>query len=208
MSLSKNRKIASGVAALAVAGPLLVGGVYAAFTDTKPTTTQTINTGTVVLSLADGADATPPAKFTQTISKMAGGDVVYRALTVKNLGNLDLGSLSMTAAAAPANALTSTAPSAGLGVTVRACPVAWTIVDATTAPTCASGETVVKTATNLDGYAAPTAVTGPVLTAGGNAHLMFEYAMDYSVANTLQDLSTDVTYTFTGTQRAGVVSTQ
>lgn len=208
MSMNKTRKIAAGLAAVAAAGSLMVGGVFAAFTDTAVTAPQTIGAGTVSLALADSSNATPPVKFTQTISAIAPGDIAYRALTVTNNGTLNMASVGMTSSATPSNLLTTTTPASGLGVTIDMCSQAWTIGSPTAAPTCGGTTTPVKTITDIAGLAASTNISGSVLTAGGSAYLMFKYEMNASAGDALEGLSTDVTYTFNATQRTAVTSTQ
>lgn len=208
MNLSKNRKIAAGLATVATAATLTVGGVFAAFTDTSVTAPQTITAGNVTIALADGADSTPPVKFTQDISALAPGDNVYRALTIKNVGNLNMATLGMTAASTPSNALVTTAPASGLGVSIDSCSQPWTVGSPTAAPTCGGTTTTVKAATSLSGLTTNTPITGSVLTAGGAAHLMFRYNLASAATDAFENLSTNVTYTFSGTQRAGTTNTQ
>jgi spore coat-associated protein N len=190
-------KVFGSIAVLGVAASIAGLGTFASFTSST-SASQSISSGTV--SIALGASG-PANRLAVAATNLVPGDTVQRAVDLTSNSSDPLGSVSLQTSASPSNALT-TDPN-GLTVKVDKCSVAWT--ESGTAPaytyTCSGTTTSILAATaagstsNLPSLAA--------LTSGSSTdHLVVTLALPSAAGNTLQGLSTTITYSFTGTQRA------
>jgi spore coat-associated protein N len=195
--------IAFGTAALAVIG----GGVYATLTATSSNTTaQTASSGVLSLTMTNNADG-----FVQPITNLAPGDVVNRFIKLTQGADLDAKDLKLSAAAASITKLTSDATN-GLHVTVSQCATEWIASSNTcgTTPTTLLASTSVNSllttaASLISGAVAKSsvvylriAVTLPdqtETTINGTAPL-----------DTIQGLSSSLTWTFTDVQRTATTT--
>lgn len=198
------RAIAAGFAASVL---LLTGaGVYAALTATA-TGTSAVTSGTLLMTLSkDGTSGGLP----ETVTNMAPGDIYNVYVNVNNTGTLaSAAGMTLGAAAVPVTALTNgSIAGEGLTVTVNQCSVAWT------AGACSGATTTILASTLLSAFTTPRPLSNvPSLVAntGQLAHLQFSLSLtgtENSIngvlpAQTIQGLSTTITWTFTEQQRVG-----
>lgn len=195
---------AVGAAGLAITG----GGVYAALNATAFNATAQ-NAGSGVLSL----EMTNEANFTQTVANLAPGDVVNRYVTLEQGGNLAAENLTLGVKAASATKLT-TDEAKGLQVTITMCVGGtWTTSGA---GTCSGTKQELAPKMPLK-----TLLTTPVtlvpdsIAAGSTMNLQVSLNLpnqDETTVNgtlpadTIQGLSSALTWTFSETQRTATTS--
>jgi hypothetical protein len=197
-------------AAFAAAVLALTGSSVYAQLSAVATSTSSVTTGTLKLVLAaDGTSAGLP----ETINNMAPGDVYNVYVNLDNTGTLaSAAGMTLGAAASPSNVLTTDA-TRGLALTITQCSVAWS-----GSGTCSGSTTSILASTPLASFGSPVSLSNvPALAAstGALAHLQFSLALPSASetttngtlpANTIQGLSTTVTWTFTETQRAATTT--
>jgi spore coat-associated protein N len=181
-------------------------GVFAALSATA-TGTSSVTSGTLLMTLsADGTSTGLP----ETVSNIAPGDVYNVDVDLNNTGTLaSAAGMTLAASASPANALTDgSVAGEGLAVSITQCSVAWS------AGTCGGTTTTILAPTALSSLSAPVSLSNvPSLAAstGSLAHLQFGLTLEATEtstngtlpAQTVQGLSTTITWTFTELQRAG-----
>lgn len=202
------------VAAAAAAGSVLLVtgfGVWASL-NAEATGVQSVNTGTLRLSLADSGTA----GFAQTVANMGAADTQSRYVTLTNSGTLAGRALSMTVASTgDAVLITDTADTKGLRVTVANCAAAWVNGN------CAPGAVTVLSAVPLSALATANAFSGiTTADAGDVLNLKVTVALpeqdelyrdgvfvpEAVGAGSVQGASATLNYTFAETQRAGTDS--
>lgn len=189
-------KVLASVAVLGAASSVAALGTYASFTSST-SASQAISAGSV--SIALGA-AGPANRLTVAASGLVPGDTVQRAVDLTSASTDPLGSVSLQTSGSPSNALLTDAN--GLTVKVDKCSVAWTEAGVSPAYTytCSGTNTSVLAAaavgntSSLSGLAALSSGTS-------TDHLLVTLALPTAATNTLQGLSTSITYAFNGTQR-------
>lgn len=189
-------KVFGSIAVLGVAASIAGLGTYASFTSST-SASQSIGSGTV--SIALGA-AGPANRLTVAAAGLVPGDTVQRAVDLMSTSTDPLGSVSLATSGTPNNALLTDAN--GLTVKIDKCSAAWT--ESGTAPaytyTCGGTTTSILAATAVGGTASLSSLAA--LTSGTSTdHLLVTLALPASATNTVQSLSTSITYAFTGTQR-------
>jgi spore coat-associated protein N len=188
-------KVFGSIAVLGVAASIAGLGTYASFTSST-SASQAISSGSV--SIALGA-AGPANRLTVAASGLVPGDTVQRAVDLTSASTDPLGSVSLATSGTPNNALL-TDPN-GLTVKIDKCSSAWT--ESGTAPaytyTCGA-PTSILAATAVGGTAS---LTGLAALASGTStdHLLVTLSLPAAATNSVQNLSTSITYAFTGTQR-------
>jgi spore coat-associated protein N len=198
-SLSYRRKLALSAALLLLAAGLVALGAYATFTGSA-SVSQTISSGTVTIAL--GATGASTNRLNVNATDIAPGDTIQRSVDLSNTGTLDLASVTLTTTASPSSLLDSDATN-GLQMVISRCVSAWTESGSSPAftYTCSGGSTTVVSSRAVIG----TNVSLPglsTLTSGGTDHLLVTLSFPSSAGNTFQGLSSTISYTFTGTQRA------
>lgn len=197
------KKLAVSAVLLAGAAALAAHGAFATFTSGATGGPQAISTGTVVIGL--GATGASTNRLTVSASGVAPGDTIQRSVDLSNTGTLNLASVTLGMTASPSSAL-DTDSTNGLQMTVQSCSVAWT--EAGTAPaytyTCSGTTTSVLSSTPVATLkTTPATLPGLAsLTAGGTDHLLVTLTLPTSADNSFQNLSSTLSYNFTGTQRA------
>jgi spore coat-associated protein N len=190
-------KVFGSIAVLGVAASIAGLGTFASFTSST-SASQAISSGTV--SIALGASG-PANRLAVAASNLVPGDTVQRAVDLTSTSSDPLGSVSLQTSASPSNAL-STDPN-GLTVKIDKCSVAWT--ESGTAPaytyTC-SGTTTSILAATAAGTTSSLASLAALTSGSSTDRLLVTLALPSAATNTLQGLSTTITYAFTGTQRA------
>lgn len=186
-------------------------GVYAGLSATA-TSTSSVTSGTLLMTLT--ADSTS-AGLPETISNMAPGDVYNVYVNLNNTGTLaSAAGMTLGAAASPANALTNGSVSGeGLSVSITQCSATWVsgvcVSPATT--------TTILASTPLSSFSTAQAlsnVASLAASSGQLAHLQFSLTLAGSeVSNngtlpsqTIQGLSTTITWTFTELQRTAATT--
>jgi len=190
-------KVFGSIAVLGVAASIAGLGTFASFTSST-SASQAISSGTV--SIALGASG-PANRLSVAASNLVPGDTVQRAVDLTSNSSDPLGSVTLQTSAAPSNALTTDAN--GLTVKVDKCSVAWT--ESGTAPaytyTC-SGTTTSILAASAAGNTSTLSSLAALSSGSSTDHLLVTLALPSAAGNSLQGLSTTITYSFNGTQRA------
>jgi spore coat-associated protein N len=194
------RKVLLSLGALGVAGALAGMGTFATFTATT-SASSTLASGTVVIALGNTGASTN--RLTVNASGLVPGDTVQRSFDLSNTGSQDLASVALTTTASPSSLL-DTDSTNGLQMVVDRCSVAWTESGSSPAfsYTCGGSTTtilttraVIQSALTMSGLSA--------LTAAGTDHLRLTLTFPGTAGASLQGLSSTLTYSFLGTQRAG-----
>ena len=190
-------KVFGSIAVLGVAASIAGLGTFASFTSST-SASQSISSGTV--SIALGASG-PANRLAVAATNLVPGDTVQRAVDLTSNSSDPLGSVSLQTSASPSNLLT-TDPN-GLTVKVDKCSVAWT--ESGTAPaytyTC-SGTTTSILAATAAGNTSSLSSLAALSSGSSTDHLLVTLALPTAAGNSLQGLSTTMTYSFNGTQRA------
>jgi spore coat-associated protein N len=197
--LTPRDRLALSVALILVAVALAGVGAFAAFTGSA-SVSQSITSGTVSIGL--GATGTADNRLNVAATGIVPGDTIERAVTVTNTGNQAFASISLTTTASPSSLLDTDATD-GLQMLIQRCSVAWTEAGSAPAYTysCSGTTTTVLASRAIIGTGMS---LGPMdLTAGGQNFLRVTVSLPSGAGNSLQGLSSTITYTFTGTQRAG-----
>lgn len=195
------KKLALSAVLLAGAGALAGHGAFATFTSAATGGPQSITTGTV--SIALGATGASTNRLDVNATGVAPGDTIERSVDLSNAGTLNLASITLGLSASPSMILDTNA-TYGLQTTVQSCSVAWTEAGPPYTYTCSGTEATVLASTPV-ATLETTAASLPglnSLTAGGTDHLMVTLTLPSSAGNAYQGLTSTLTYTFTGTQRA------
>ena len=186
-------------AAAAVAGL----GTFATFTSTTSAAQGNLTAGTVAIGL--GAVG-PANRLTLGASSIMPGDTMQRAVDLVNtsLAGVDaLSAITLDTVAAPSNLLT-TDVSNGLQMTIDSCSNVWTEAGVSPAFTYTCSGTTKSVLASRPVVGAALALSNLAsLTSATTDHLRVTLTLPATAPNTMQALSTAITYTFTGTQRAG-----
>jgi hypothetical protein len=194
-SLAARKKLLGSAAVLGVAATVAGLGTFSTFTDsTAPVNTQ-ISSGIVSLNLTDnGAVATMPFQGGTFLA----GDSQSHPLDLVNDGNTAMNSVTMASSATASSAL-DTDTTNGLQLTLASCSVPWT----------GSGSSWSCGGTTRTFYTGPI-VTTQVLTgaaslaAGGVDHLLLTAKLPSTASGaTFQNVSSTLSFVFTGAQRSG-----
>jgi hypothetical protein len=194
------QKLLLSLAALGSAGAIAGLGTYATFTSST-SASQSVSSGTVTIAL--GATGASTNRLTVGASGIAAGDTIQRSVDLINQGSLDLASVSLTTAATTSSLL-NTDTTNGLQMAIDRCSAAWT--ESGTAPaytySCSGTTSSVLASTPVVGSNLALANLS-ALTHGATDHLRVTLTLPSGAGNTLQNQSSVIQYTFTGTQRAG-----
>lgn len=186
------RKILLSLAALGAAASIAGLGTFATFTSST-STSNTIASGTLSLTA-------PFSRLGTGASLIAPGDTMQRALDLSYSGTISFASATLTTSASPSSLLDTDATN-GLQIAIDKCSQAWTEAGPPYTYTCGGSTSTVLASRALVGSAI--ALSNLTLTAGSTDHLRVTLTFPGGAGNTLQNQSSTVSYTFTGTQRAG-----
>jgi spore coat-associated protein N len=199
---SKTKKILLSFAILGAAASIAGLGTFASFTSST-SATHTLASGTVSITLGTVGAAN---RLTIGASNLVPGDTVQRAADLINNGSGssdNLASITLTSTASPSSAL-DTDVTNGLQLVIDKCSVAWTEAgNGTTTPytyTCSGSTTSVLATRAVIGTNVALANLSS-LTTGSTDHLRVTETFPAGAGNTLQGLTSTLTYTFTGNQR-------
>lgn len=188
--------------AVVAAGATAIGaGTYASFTATAtPATPLTVTSGTE--SLAIPAAGSSANRMTVNASGLVPGDTIQRSVNLQNTGNQPLASITLTTAAGTSSLLDTDATN-GLQLVVDRCSVPWT--EAGSSPaftyTCSGTPYSVLTTRAVIGSAIGLSNLGAT-TAGATDNLRVTLTLPTGAGNSLQGLTSIISFTFNGTQRA------
>lgn len=194
-----SRKLMLSIGAVGAAAAVAGLGTYATFTSST-SASQSVSSGTVTIAL--GATGASTNRLTVGASAIAAGDTIQRSVDLINQGTLGLASVTLTTNAT-VSSLLNTDTTNGLQMAIDKCSVAWT--EAGTPPaytyTCSGTTTSVLASAPVIGSNL-TLNNLSALTAGATDHLRVTLTLPGAAGNTLQNQSSTIQYTFTGTQRA------
>ena len=192
------RKTLASLTLLALAASLAGLGAWATFTSTV-SQNQTLASGTVTIAL--GATGAATNRLNIGASNLAAGDTVQRAVNLTNSGSISLASITLTTTASPSTLLDTDATN-GLQMVIDKCSVAWT--EGGTAPaytyTCGGTTSTVVASRAVIGSGLTLSNLG-ILSSTGTDYLRVTLTLPSGAGNTLQNLSSTITYSFTATQR-------
>jgi spore coat-associated protein N len=197
---SRRRLLLGSIAGVGAASSIAGLGTFGTFSSTTSADLP-LTSGTVAIAL--GTAGTAANRLTVGASGLVPGDTVQRAFQLSNTGNQNLASVTLTTTASPSSLLDTDATN-GLQVVIQACSVAWT--EAGVAPaytyTCGgSTSTVLASRAVIGSNLALSNLTAT--TAGSTDNLLATLTFPSAAGNTLQGLSSTISFAFTGTQRAG-----
>ena len=196
----KRREALLALVALGLGALLAGSGALATWTATT-SASNTVATGTVLIALGNTGASTN--RLTVNASGLVPGDTVQRSFDITNTGSQDLASVALTTSASPSSLL-DTDTTNGLQMVVDRCSVAWTESGSSPAfsyscsgstTTILTSRAVIQSALSMAGLSA--------LTAGGTDHLRLTLTFPSAAGSSFQGLSSTLTYSFLGTQRAG-----
>ncbi|RBY93963.1 hypothetical protein DQ244_00895 [Blastococcus sp. TBT05-19] len=201
---NQEKSVRSGLAVKVIASLAAVGGAAAiaglgslgAFTDSTTPVDQSVQSGVLSIAL-DGVNN--PVTSPIAIGALQPGQSSSVPFLVRNAGTVDWSSVAFRSWATVSSPL-DTDPVNGLQLTLRSCSQAWT-ASGPGAYTCGGKAT--------DLYAGPI-VTDRSLTTGGASlragqvdHLLFTASLPGGAGNKMKQLSTELSFSLTATQRGG-----
>jgi hypothetical protein len=194
------KKVFASCAVLGAAASIAGLGTFATFTSST-SAAATASTGSVSIALGT---AGPANRLTVGASGLLPGDTMQRVVDLTNNGNAgsdNLQSVALTTTASPSSALDTDATN-GLQMTIDKCSNAWT--ESGTAPaytyTCSGTTSSVVASRAVIGSPIPMSNLAS-LAAQATDHLRVTLTLPASAPNTMQGLSSSISYTFVGSQR-------
>lgn len=213
-TISSWRNIAVAMIAgalLLVAGPSVFASLNAQTSNASP---QTVASGTLKLTMSS---TSPSAGFSTSITNLAPGDIVNRYIDLTNSGTLDGQALTLAIASTGTSSLitdgTAPATTKALKVTVRSCVAAWNQTNGTCSDV--GGAVTQLAAGALSTFGTPQTFADPALAAAAGLHLQIQTALPDQAemttngslpANTVQNGSVALTYTFAEGQRTATTT--
>jgi predicted ribosomally synthesized peptide with SipW-like signal peptide len=196
----RRREALAALAALGLGAALAGTGALATWTATT-TAGNTVAAGTVLIALGNTGASTN--RLTVNASGLVPGDTVQRSFDITNTGSQDMASVALTTTASPSSLL-DTDTTNGLQMVVDRCSVAWTESGSSPAFTYScSGSTTTIVSSRAVIQSALTMAGLSSLVAGGTDHLRLTLTFPSAAGSSFQGLSSTLTYSFLGTQRAG-----
>jgi spore coat-associated protein N len=195
------KRLIGSFAVVGVAAAMAGLGTFATFTSST-SATHTISSGTV--SIALGATGASTNRLTVGASNVVPGDTIQRAVDLINNGGAsadNLSSIVLTTTASPSSLLDTEATN-GLQMVIEKCSVPWT--EAGTAPaytyTCSGTTATVLASRAAIGASLPLSGLASLST-GSTDHLRVTLTLPSTAPNTMQGLTSTISYNFVGTQR-------
>jgi spore coat-associated protein N len=198
-SRTTTRKILLTISAFGLAASIAGLGTYATFTSTT-SASQTVSSGTVTIAL--GATGAATNRLTVNATAIVPGDTMQRGFNLTNPGAANLSAITLTTTATTSSLLDTDATE-GLQMVIERCSIPW--VEAGVSPaftyTCAgTTSTVLASRAVIGSSLALSNLTAT--TAGATDYLRLTLTFPTTAGNTLQGLTSTISYAFTGTQRA------
>jgi hypothetical protein len=195
------KKVLASCAVLGAAASIAGLGTFATFTSST-SASATASTGNVSIALGAVGAAN---RLTVGASGLLPGDTMQRAVDLTNdgaAGTDDLGSVTLTTSASPSSLLDTDAGN-GLQMTIDKCSTAWTESGTAPAYTYSCSGTTSSVVASRPVVGANIALSNLAsVTAQQTDHLRVTLTLPSAAPNTFQGLSSSLTYTFVGTQRA------
>ncbi|HYX76839.1 MAG TPA: TasA family protein [Gaiellaceae bacterium] len=189
-------KLLATFAVLGAAASIAGLGTFATFTSST-STSHTVASGTVTIAL--GATGASTNRLNIGASAIAPGDTIQRSVDLIDQGTLDLASVTLTTQATTSSFLDTDATN-GLQMVIDKCSQAWTESGPPYTYTCGGSTSTVLTSRPVI-QSGVTLSNLSSLTAGNTDHLRVTLTFPSGAGNTLQNQSSTIQYTFTGTQR-------
>jgi spore coat-associated protein N len=196
------KKVLASCAVLGAAASIAGLGTFATFTSSTSAST-TAATGSVSIALGAPGVAN---RLNVGATGLLPGDTMQRAVDLSNTGAADLASVTLTTSASTPRSLLDTDATNGLQMTIDRCSDAWS--ENGTSP--AFAYTCPGTATRSNVVASRPVIGANIglgnlasKAAGQTDHLLVTLSLPSTADNSFQGLSSALTYTFAGTQRAG-----
>jgi predicted ribosomally synthesized peptide with SipW-like signal peptide len=196
--LEPRDRLMLSIALILIAVSLAGVGAFATFTSSA-SVSQSITSGTVTIALGDTGTANNRLDVAAT--GVVPGDTIQRAVDVSNAGNQDFASISLTTVASTSSALDTNATD-GLQMVIERCSVAWTESGSAPAYTYTCGGTTSTVLSSRAVIGSGMTFSNVLLTAGSTNRLRVTVSLPSTAGNSLQGLTSVISYTFTGTQRA------
>lgn len=198
--LSIWHKLLLSVAVIGAAASFGSLSTFASFTSSTSATNSS-TTGTV--SIALGATGASSNRLTVAATDIAPGDTMQRSFDLTNSGSIDLASITLTTTASPSSLLDTDATN-GLQMLIEKCSVAWTESGVSPAftYTCGGSTTTVLASRAVIGTAISLSSLGST-TVGATDRLRLTLSLPGTAGNTFQNISSSITFDFSGTQRSG-----
>jgi spore coat-associated protein N len=194
------KRMLGSVAVVGVAAAMAGLGTFATFTSST-SASHTISSGTVSIALGSTGAAN---RLTIGASNVVPGDTIQRAADLINNGGAsadNLSSIVLSTTASPTSLL-DTDSTNGLQMTIDKCSVAWTEAGTPPAYTYTCGGTTSTVLSSRAVVGANMPLTGLAsLTTGSTDHLRVTLTLPTAAPNTMQGLTSTISYNFVGTQR-------
>jgi len=195
------KRVLASFGVLGVAAAMAGLGTFATFTSST-SASHTISSGSV--SIALGATGASTNRLTVGASNIVPGDTIQRSVDLINNGGAsadNLSGITLTTTASPSSLL-DTETTNGLQMVIEKCSVPWT--EAGTAPaytyTCSgTTSTVLASRAVIGSNMALSNLSS--LTTGSTDHLRVTLTLPAAAPNTMQGLTSTISYNFVGTQR-------
>jgi hypothetical protein len=191
VELTTRLKVLATVGVLAATGGIAGLATYGTFTSTT-TAGDNVTAGTVVLTYANGVYTN---NLNVDATNLVPGDTVKRAFNLVNTSTEGLSGVTL----AVAGSGTLVTGANGLSAVLQECSSGWS--EAGHVYTCSGTTTSVLASTALSALSTATAL-GSGLSAVGTHSLLLTMTLPALADNTYQGLTSALTFTFTGTQRA------
>ena len=191
-------RLVLSIALILIAVSLAGVGAFATFTSTA-SVSQSVTSGTVTIGLGD--TGTADNRLDVAATGVVPGDTIQRAVKVSNTGNQDFASISLTTTATTSSLLDTDATN-GLQMVIERCSVAWSESGSAPAYTYSCSGTTSTVVSSRAIIGAGVTFANVLLTAGSTNHLRVTVSLPSTAGNSLQGLTSVISYAFTGTQRA------
>jgi spore coat-associated protein N len=195
------KRLLGSFAVVGVAAAMAGLGTFATFTSST-SASHTISSGTV--SIALGATGASTNRLTVGASNVVPGDTIQRTADLINNGGASADSLSsivLSTTASPSSLL-DTETTNGLQMVIEKCSVPWT--EGGTAPaytyTCSGTTSTVLASRAVIGSNMALSNLASLNT-GSTDHLRVTLTLPAAAPNTMQGLTSTISYNFVGTQR-------
>lgn len=193
-------KLLLSVAAVGTAASIAGLGTFATFTSSTTATGPSVSSGTVTIAL--GATGAATNRLNVNATGIVPGDTIQRSVDLSNSGSQDLASITLTTSAT-VSSLLDTNTTDGLQMTIDRCSVAWIEAGVSPAFTYTCGGTTSTVVASRPVVGSNLALSSLTTTTAGNTdRLRVTLTLPSTAGNTFQNLSSTLSFVFTGTQRA------
>jgi spore coat-associated protein N len=195
------KNVIASIAVLGATASIAALGTFATFTSSTSADQASLATGSVSIALGTPG---PANRLTLGASGLLPGDTMQRTVDLENTGvagSDELGSVTLTTSAAVSSLLDTDATN-GLKLAIDKCSQAWTESGSSPAFTYTCGGTTSTVLAQRAVIGSDLALSNLAsLAAGQTDRLRVTLTLPTAAPNALQGLSSQLTYTFTGTQR-------